>query len=355
MTEKKYSNGHGYEAYLRFIRKYDEAVELFKQLSKDYQQRKKNDGVFVDGTGFARYSPYLQSRVLQMQNFGVEDLANMSQQEADYISYVHGVPLFAAWRNSLDIYRIDADVFDELIKSPIPEDTPCEIFKRLPSFCVYVEFPRDVQYSEFLEKSIVGDLVCKGFWAYLGYEIGNPNKALQLNICVDTESNMYRSNFDTLSLVIHEGLTVKEASELVFKQYIGFPNEDAQLLTAKNDQKALFSFLPILLWLCVEDPDITNMKDERIEREQLFKPKYTIHKKTGAFVPPSQPTVFNLGKRLGAEIRNYQEILEKDLIDRPRAAVRPHIRRGHLHGYWVGKRGSAKFILKWVAATIVGV
>lgn len=72
------------------------------------------------------------------------------------------------------------------------------------------------------------------------------------------------------------------------------------------------------------------MKDERIECEQLFKPKYTIHKKTGAFVPPSQPTVFNLGKRLGAEIRSYQEIIKKDLIDRPRAAVRPHIRRGHL-------------------------
>lgn len=67
-------------------------------------------------------------------------------------------------------------------------------------------------------------------------------------------------------------------------------------------KRPCFHFLPILLWLCVEDPDITNMKDERIEREQLFKPKYTIHKKTGVFVPPSQPIVFNLGKRLGSEI-----------------------------------------------------
>ena len=61
-----------------------------------------------------------------------------------------------------------------------------------------------------------------------------------------------------------------------------------------------------------------------------------------------------ISKRVSS-IFDYDEIIKKDLIDRPRAAVRPHIRRGHLHGYWVGKRGSAKFILKWVAATIVGV
>lgn len=355
MTEKKYNNGHGYEAYLRFIRKYNEATELFKVLSKQYQQRKKNDGVFVDQKEFPRHSAYLKSYALQMQKFGTADLANMNQQQADYISYMYGVPLFAAWRNSLDIYRIDEKVFDELIKSPIPEETPCEIFKRLPSFCVYVEFPRDVAYSQILDESIVGDLVCKGFWAYLGYEVGNPSKPLQLNICVDTESNMYRSNFDTLSLVIKDGLTVKEASELVFSQYIDFPSEDLRLQTARNDQTALYAFLTILLWLCVEDPDITNVKDERIERDELFKPKYTIHKKTGAFVPPSSPTIFNLGKRLGAEIRTYEERIAKDAKDKPKGTVKPHIRKGHLHGYWVGKRGEAKFILKWVAATLVGV
>lgn len=97
--------------------------------------------------------------------------------------------------------------------------------------------------------------------------------------------------------------------------------------------------MPILLWLCVEDPDISDIKDRRIERDELFKPKYTIHKKTGAFVPPNNPTVFNLGKRLGAEIRQYEEQLQSSDRDSPKGTKRPHIRKGHLHGYWVGKRG----------------
>lgn len=61
---KKFNLGHGYDGYLNFIRKYDEAKDLFKTLTVEYQNRNKKDGVFVDTKGFASRSTYLRSLAL---------------------------------------------------------------------------------------------------------------------------------------------------------------------------------------------------------------------------------------------------------------------------------------------------
>ena len=51
-------------------------------------------------------------------------------------------------------------------------------------------------------------------------------------------------------------------------------------------------------------------------------------KKTGVFIPPDKPTIYDIGKRLGGEIRTFNERLDSG-DSRISSRKRPHIRRGH--------------------------
>lgn len=345
---------HGYDCYLAFNRKYPEAKELYKKLAEDQKNNPSKNGVYTTQQRIFQISDFLAEKTPSIQRLIADPRLYSPEKEpyTSFLSYVNGMPMFSAWRNSLDIYKIDPEIFEEMIKSPIPKDTPCEVFKRLPNFCVYVEMPRPTKFNELLMGNLNHldkSFIVNGFWAYLGIEPNlHGNKNIQLNICLDYSSDIVQGNFDFLSMVIKEGLTVEEATELVFKQY------DGNIETAKQDQRALFALLPILLWLCAEQPDITNIKDEPVTHEQLQQPKGSIHKKTGLFVPPNSPTYYNLGKRLGGEIRQYQELIKQDEKDRPTASKRPHIRKGHWHGYWKGTTGNKVFTPKWLSAIFVG-
>lgn len=346
---------HCYDCYLAFNKKYPETAEVYKRLANDQKNNPSKNGVYTSQQRLFEVSDFLKKNIILVKKMmdSPQTFSQYDEPMSSFLSYINAMPMFAGWRNSLDIYRIDPEIFEEMIKSPIPEDTPCEIFTRLPSFTVYVQFPRAIPMNELLGETLTTidkSLIVHGFWAYLGYEpaVVSTSKDVQVNICLDYECDEYKGNFDFLSMVIQEGKTVKEATELVFKQYEG------NTLVAKNDQKALFTLLPILLWLCAKEPDITNIKGEPITIEEMSKPKYTVHKKTGLFVPPSNPTIYNLGERLGGEIRQFKEAIEKDAKDRPTASKRPHIRKGHWHGYWKGTTGNKVFTLKWLSATFVG-
>lgn len=70
------------------------------------------------------------------------------------------------------------------------------------------------------------------------------------------------------------------------------------------------------------------------------------NKKTGAFIPPEKPLIYDVGARLGGEIRKKRDEIEHGLNSGTRT-VRPHIRRGHWHGYWKGTGQNRHFDVKW--------
>lgn len=88
-----------------------------------------------------------------------------------------------------------------------------------------------------------------------------------------------------------------------------------------NFDRALINrLLAMLLWLCVEQPDIIGANGEPLPTNQQ---RYKRHKVSGHFVPPDKPKIYNVGERLGGEIRQYrQQIAQHD------PSKRPHIRRG---------------------------
>lgn len=243
--------------------------------------------------------------------------------------------LYGTWRYTLGIYQLD----DEIVKDSkrLPDDTPTNIFMHLPDWCVYV----DISSAMLAITDDDTSRHIKGFWAiYDKIEINNrTNYALNFIIDTDSDDDLYLPQ----PLLVDDDMTVEQS--MSYMQSINGENDSDELIKG---------LLPFLLWLCVEQPDIVH-KNIPVSREQLTQPKYGINKKTGAFVPPNEPKIYQIGSRLGQKVREYQsQIDESERTAKPHTK-RPHIRRGHWHGHWRGRRGTAeqKFEVKWQPAIFV--
>ena len=65
---------------------------------------------------------------------------------------------------------------------------------------------------------------------------------------------------------------------------------------------------------------------------------------------------YDVGYRIGADLRKYNRIKKQSVTDESSSKVRPHVRRAHWHHYWMGPLdGDRNLILKWVAPTFVNI
>ena len=237
-------------------------------------------------------------------------------------------------------------------KTPLPADTPSDIFFNLPDFCVYVEFPHVVSYAdfeEFPEHPLNGQSKTKiaGFWAYPIQKSDRENRRIELELCpnvVQTPFPMIASN----SIVLRKGLSVEQAFQATWDCYD--PKLPTREMSINFDRALINRLLAILLWLCVEQPDILGANGEPLPTNQQ---RYKRHKVSGHFVPPDKPKIYNVGERLGGEIRQYRQQIARHDPSKTGTSKRPHIRRGHWHGYWTGTGQNKQFTPKWLPATFV--
>lgn len=325
----------------------------YKAMQAWYRAKKPTDGVFCPSKELFGMSPELlkevKAAIAQLQQ-------NSDAQTSQMINATQmqfGLHLFGTWRNSLGIYRIDEDVLVDLAKALIPEDTPSHIFSRLPDWCVYIEMPDELGASDKGDQFL-------GFWALLDRKmVAVDNDILVLHL-VPHFIRSGQSEFEDympIQMVLSEDLTVSEAISKIH-------NIDRNIVanlkmegsdSSEDRQKTMMRMmLPLLLWLCAEEPDISNINGEPISSAALRMPKYGVNKKTGAFVPPNQPIIYNLGKRLGGEIRQFNLKNKDGKVDSGLPArKRPHIRRGHWHGVWRGTGQDKNFAIYWQPAIFV--
>lgn len=241
--------------------------------------------------------------------------------------------LYGTWRNTLSIYQLNEEIIKDC--KEIPDDTPTSIFFNLPDWCVYVDISaaRIATTDDGVAKHL------KGFWAI--YDIvemdGFSHDALNFIIDTDTDDNIYVPQ----TFILSSGQSVAEVLDY-----------GASLFDDDTSNTLIKGLLPYLLWLCVAEPDIT-YKGLPVSREELTRPKHSINKKTGAFVTPSEPFIYQIGERLGSEVRRYQSIIDGEQKRNRPHTKRPHIRRGHWHGYWQGTGQAKEFRVRWQPAVFV--
>ena len=228
----------------------------------------------------------------------------------------------AAWRPTQGIYRFDPDLFAALWESPLSDELPCELLRRLPAWCVYIELDEKNRQQGF-----------HGFFAHLEYDPNADREELRL--LLDTEETL-------TPLPIHLGTwDLKAALDKMGSEAA------KQAGTAFLQASVTSMLMPIaaplvslLLYLCSEDADY--------QRPPAPTPKKT--KRGSRFFPPDRPSTWDVGVRIGAALRKARtEHDDESSATGTGTRPRPHIRRAHWHTYWTGPReGERTALVKWL-------
>ena len=327
-----------------------DAKAVYKKMQDWHRTNASDDGVFIPSTSIPECSPEIEEEMAKAAMLFMKTRSTNNKQLQKTIKSQFGLHLFGTWRNTLGIYKIDRDILMELIKAPIPDDTPSHIFSRLPDWCVYIEIVTEEEVAN-------GDTGLLGFWALLD-KIPHVTKGrvLGLHIIPHIGGEDKDGDYLPVQMALSEDLTVLEAIHQVQdsnKDLVSmFGAGEAALESQAYNKSTLLNLLPLLLWLCAEEPDISNIHGEPVSGSTMRAPKYSVNKKTGAFVPPNQPTIYHIGKRLGGELRQFNDEIDKP-DSRTTSRKRPHIRRGHWHGVWRGTGQDRHFHLNWQPAIFV--
>lgn len=242
-----------------------------------------------------------------------------------------------AWRVTQGIYRFDSTLFDEVAKTSLEGDLPCEVLYYLPEWCIYVETPG--------MECILGTV--HGYFAHLQYDMESDGAELRLLLDIDDLLLPIPVVLGPWSLLEALRRTAREA----FGSMGNMAAASLPLATVQPMHKIIEPLVSLLLYLCSENAEIS--ADGRRPVNPL--PKKT--KKGMRLFPPNQPEVWGVGVRLGTALRQAWTQQREDQGG-THAGPRPHIRRAHWHGFRSGPVKQAngtpiptnerKFTLRWL-------
>lgn len=254
------------------------------------------------------------------------------------ITDVQTIAALAAWRTTQGIYRFDTTISSAIKNTPIAA-LPVEILYRLPEWCVYIE-----------ESHEIG---C-GFFAHLEWDAntGRPELRFLFDIPDQTPQGM-SLHLDQPTLDLAVRAMVEESRRQMVR--IGKTHMAATVPPDIVDELAasIMPFLNLVLYLCTVNADFGGQRHPT-------RPQAKRTKNGWRLFPPDNPTVWEMGSRLGSALRASQEssqaasAINTESGDNGRARPRAHVRRAHWHTYLTGE-GKTNPILKWLPPIPVNV
>jgi len=275
----------------------------------------------------------------------------------------------AAWRITKGVYIFDQTIWDRLWETQIEGDLPVEVLRQLPEYCVYIPFPRPLDYYTI---DCFHRIPIYGFFAHLE-QLSAGDTYLLLTLDIDTSSvrgcdvGAYHELVNiTLPLKgdlseccrlfvggLKRGLgdrrRMAEAGEIDAEQIPYFL--DAEQWVDHQQDLLIRPLLAILLYLCTAEADIRG--PDPIRGLRTYKSKRGLRALT-----PDEPTIREVGYVIGAKFRAAIAAASSRSAGGGGAhgSPMPHVRRAHYHGYWIGPKAaiegeqptSRRFILKWL-------
>lgn len=256
-----------------------------------------------------------------------------SRQDLRKINDITSAITVIPWRYSRSVYRFDPDVYRELVATPFSGEIPEEILLRLPEWSIYVEMQ--------------GEPV-SGFFSSLEYV--SPGKAeLRFVFCTEERlmpfyialsAGTIEKSFEDC---LREYEVVAGGSDKVKVEYTELLGEDLSLV-----KKAL----SLVLYVCSDEAEIRDR--DAPDWEPSF-PRPKVSKGVERLFPADRNRTVEVGRELGAMLR--EGAVRSESSAPTGRSVRPHMRRGHWHGFWTGprkeNRDQQKFVLKWLPPLFV--
>jgi len=268
---------------------------------------------------------------LKLKLTGIDDSLKMREEQfrrltqAGEFNDTHLLATLGTWRLTQGVYRFDPDVYQPILDTPVVGDIPCEILFRLPEWCIYVETPffPSPYGSKFY-----------GFWAWLDLDIHVKQAILHLTFD-EGNKNTLEEHLILRSCSLEEAFakTVAWNNETCRDIYTNFAPSSKEHLAASR--AVIEPAVSLLLYLCSKNAEIgdgTSQPSNPIPKR--------IRKGPPKIFPPNQPTVWDVGVRLGAALRRASARVASE-GDSSHASPRAHIRRAHWHGFRSGPMKSS--------------
>jgi hypothetical protein len=146
--------------------------------------------------------------------------------------------------------------------------------------------------------------------------------------------------------------SLKEAlqAQVDYDNKVGLISSAEKTIRLEQGSVCLRAVVSLLLYICSQNADFG---DKRPVRPQVKKIKNGLR-----MFAAEKPTVWEMGFRLGAAIRQYSDVARISNYNGIHHSPRPHIRRAHWHSYWKGKRddeNARKIVVKWIPPIPVNV
>jgi hypothetical protein len=258
---------------------------------------------------------------------------------------IRKLQILGTWRYSKGIYSLHPALLDALTETPIVDSLPVEVFFRLPEWCIYVRTP---------EMQVRGDLLY-GFWAMVNHDTVDNRRSLYLLLNgkegIQTESVVLKPG--SIKTLLDEMLCESLDSSGADATIIGLLKQSAYVeehLKRKSDD--ISKLLSILLFICSDEPDIDS---ERQPGAYPVYPKSVKTKKGFRLFPANGSHHWTVGEKMGKMLG----LMMDDDLSRIATGrhLRAHLRRGHWHGFWSGKRDGTEdrlFAYRWLPPQIIG-
>lgn len=253
------------------------------------------------------------------------------QYRTDSLSLNQGIDLlycslYGTWQYSKGIYRFDHALISALRDTDISGDLPWEPLLRLPEPCIYIDL---IDYGVEFEE---GEPVY-GVFVALEYDV-NTNIP-ELRIAFDLADHLWSAVVILGPWTLAEALRkVAISASRTAGREISYDDD-----TIKSLSQTLTPIINLCLYLCSEEPDLEpESKQSRSQRAPAKTPK---------LVPAAKAKYINVGRQISKSLQSLYVVV-------PGAKKRPHMRRGHWHGFWRGPRdGKREFFYKWLPPQIV--
>lgn len=253
-----------------------------------------------------------------------------------------------AWRYTQDIVRFDDALFDAIINTDIDDTMPDEVVEHLPAWCVYIETQRDLE--AFIEPS-------DGFFAFLEEDYNTKVRELRLLFHMAGEDASAPSSWVPWTLHLGCGSIKQGVVDMLATSVRNLSTlnetdrERAQIVRAIREPhlntKGIHRAINLVLYICAY-----GLSERRADGYTA--PHYPSEKRIKGgwkLFPAQKPTMRYVGQDIGAALRQAMESADTEprQTEGHHASPRPHIRRGHWHGYWSGpKKGNRQFDLHWL-------
>lgn len=236
----------------------------------------------------------------------------------------------APWRIYKQVYSFPIEMETLLFEQADDIAIPADVLRNLPYPCIYVE------------THTLADI--NGFFFHFESDVNTGR--LEMRFLLLTE------NLDCIPYVVHmiPGGTLQDGLNDSLKE----TNTNLNKIGCKslshniNDYEIVYKLIQLVLYICAQNKEI---EEDVITRKTYRKPK-TENSIKDKF---REVQKWNLGVEISQTIRKMSQRPSTSFSHRGNessgvgTSKSPHVRRGHWHHFWIGKRNDErKRILKWI-------